>query len=244
MTSEQLFEQLQQYNPGQAPSLIEKTIKDAYAGPVGQLIERGNQLRQEAYPAFFKAFEGIGTGAADMSPAAALAAAMGQSELAMSPYRNNMDLRNYYNTSINDMVGKGLQSYEAGYNSLRDLYQMAEDKRRFQEQMNEARAARASRGGGGAGSAGFGGFDLSTKLQEIEARGDINQATKNAMKNAVMKAAQSIPRGQTQGATSTSAPRSGGLMGGLVDSLYGGLYGRRPFGGGWRKTVQRASNFY
>lgn len=240
MTSEQLFEQLQQYNPGQAPSLIEKTIKDAYAGPVNQLIERGNQLRQEAYPAFFKAFDGIGTGAADMSPSAALASAMGQSELAMSPYRNNMDIRNYYGTSINDMVGKGIQSYEAGYNSLRDLYQMAEDKRRFQEQMA---ASRASRGGGGAGSAGFGGFDLTTKLQEIEARADINQATKAAMKNAVMKAAQSIPQGQQQGATTgTPASTNRGLMGGLYSGLFG--RGRPDSSGGWRKTVNRANNFY
>lgn len=236
-TAEQLFEQLQQYNPGQAPSLIEKSIKDAYAGPMGQLVERGNQLRQEAYPAFFRAFEGIGTRASDMSPAAALAAAMGQSELAMSPLRNNMDIRNYYGTSINDMVGKALRGYEAGYNSLKDMYQMAEDKRRFQEQMAAARAAR----GGGVGSAGFGGFDLTTKLQEIEARSDINQATKAAMKNAVMKAAQSIPQGQVQG-TSTSSLAGRGLLGGL----YNGLFGRtRPdSSGGWRKTVNRANNFY
>lgn len=140
-SSQDYFNQLNQYaaDPN-APTTIENTIKKAYEGPVGQLINEGNQLRSAAYSGFFNAFNKIGTGAADLSPAAALSAAINQGELAMSPYRQNQGLRDYYGTSINDLVGKGLNAYQTGYGNLKDLYNMAFQREQAAQQLELERA--------------------------------------------------------------------------------------------------------
>ena len=86
MSSYTTLKKLQKYAGYNAPSKIEQIIKKAYEGPVSQLITEGQRLREQAYPAFFQAFTNIGTSAADLSPSAALSAAIAESERAMSPY--------------------------------------------------------------------------------------------------------------------------------------------------------------
>jgi len=138
-SSKELLSQIQQYNMGGAPVAIESAIKDAYSAPVKALIQEGNTLRGEAYPAFFNAFDTMGTGAADMSPSASLGAAIGQGERAMSKYRTNLGLRDYYGTMINDLSGKAMQGYQMGYNQLKDLYNIQNAR----ERAARAAAARA-----------------------------------------------------------------------------------------------------
>jgi len=129
-----------------APIQIERAIKQAYKGPVKTLIKEGQSLREKAYPAFFGEFANIGTGAGDMSPAAALQAAMTGGERAMSPYRTNLGLRDYYDTLVNDLVGKGLQAYQMGYGGLKDLYSME-----FSREQAARAATRARSGSSGGG---------------------------------------------------------------------------------------------
>lgn len=147
--ADELFSQLQGYAQGASdvPAQIESTIKKAYQPQIQSLIEEGQVKRAKAYPAMFQELSQIGTGAADLSPEAALASALGGAERAMSGYRTNLGLRDYYGTQINDLVGKGLQGYQMGYGTLKDMYDMAEDRRRFDAQM----AARGGSGGGGGG---------------------------------------------------------------------------------------------
>ena len=137
-----------------APIEIEKAIKKAYEGPVKQLIEEGNAIRPEAYSSFFNAFGDMGTGAADMSPAARLGSAIQTGERGMSRLRNNTDIRNYYGTLINDLVGKGLSAYQMGGNSLKDLYQMQMSQDQFEWQKQEAEKQRAAAARARAGSGG------------------------------------------------------------------------------------------
>lgn len=150
-TSQELLNQMQQYSSGNIPGEIETAIKKAYEPTVSSLINEGNALRPKAYTGFFDAAQKYGTGAGDMSPAARLSAMIGQGELAMQPYRNNMDIRNYYGTSINDMVNKGLQAYQTGYGNLKDMYgavfqreQADRDEAFRQQQLAEQRSARAA----------------------------------------------------------------------------------------------------
>lgn len=145
--SAQVLKQVQQYagTAGKAPTQITNAVKRAYEGPVRTLVEEGQQLRERAYPAFFNAFDSIGTGAGDMSPSAALGAAVGGAERAMSPYRTNVGMRDYYGTMINDIAGKALQGFQMGQDATSSLYD-----RLFQRE-EAARAARA-RGGMGGGS--------------------------------------------------------------------------------------------
>jgi len=139
-SSKELLSQMQQYNMGGAPVAIESAIKDAYAPAVKSLINEGNQLRETAYPSFFNAFDSMGTGAADMSPAAALGAAIGQGERDMSAYRTNLGLRDYYGTIINDLSGKAMQGYQLGYNQLKDLYGIQNSREQATRAMAAARA--------------------------------------------------------------------------------------------------------
>jgi hypothetical protein len=92
----------------------------------------------------------------------------------MDRYRNNLGLRDYYDATINDLVGKGTQAYQTKLGALQNLYgiqedtrrygesqafereKFNEDTRRFNEQMafNQAQARRSGSGGS------FGGFSF------------------------------------------------------------------------------------
>lgn len=126
-SSSQILEQIsKQYgNPSDASNIIESTIRDAYAPSVKNLIQEGNTLRGEYYPAFFNEAQKLGTTAADMSPAARLAAMQQAGESAGQLYRTNLGLRDYYKTDINSMIDRAMQMYNAGYGSLKDMYSMA-----------------------------------------------------------------------------------------------------------------------
>ena len=223
-SSQEYLDQIGAYNPGDAPNMIEQTIKDAYSGPVKQLIRRGGKLRESAYPAFFNAFGGIGTGAGDMSPAAALGAAMEQGESAMSPYRNNLAIRDYYGTLVNDMVGKGMQSYQMGYNSLRDMYGL-----QYQREQDAARAAAAARARSGYGSGG-GGFDWGAFMNSLR-RGEKPQdpigmgqaGVEGGLANIIGDYSPGYNAGQIVG---SGVPVTMGAAQGGLGAMLGGGYGQ------------------
>jgi len=150
-SSQDILNQLnQQYGqPGDAANLIESTIKDAYAPSVKNLIQEGNTLRGQYYPAFFNEAQRLGTGAGDMSPAARLAAMQGAGENMGQLYRTNLGLRDYYNTDINNLVGRAQNQYQVGYGALKDQYTMALQG----EQQRAAAAAQAAAQGAAAKAA-------------------------------------------------------------------------------------------
>lgn len=127
MTSEEYLNQLQsQYNnAGDAGRIIEEKIKGAYSPTIQQLVQQGNTLEGEYYNALPQAFANAGRGARSIGPAGALANAVANSTISRSTLDVNRALRNLYGTNINDLIGKGLQSWQMGYSTLSDLYNRA-----------------------------------------------------------------------------------------------------------------------
>lgn len=141
--SQDIRRQMQAYTGNNVPAMIEQGVKQQYEGPMKQLISEGQRAREAYYPEFFNAAERYGTGAGNMSPAARLRAMVADSERLGGRYRNNLDLRNYYGTSINDAVNRAMQGYQMGYQSLRDQWQQAFQDEQAQERNRLARASQA-----------------------------------------------------------------------------------------------------
>lgn len=147
---------------------IEKTIKDAYRGPMQQLIGAVSDSRRKVAPSFFKTLDNIGTGAGDMSPAAALSTALNASGRSQRNYDVMRGLQDYYDANVNDIISKGIGAYQNKYNMLSGLYGMGvqdrafnEDKRRYDQEwdyktMMDSLARSGGGGGGGYGGGGYG----------------------------------------------------------------------------------------
>ena len=217
MAAKNTLQQLRRYakSAGSAATQIERAIKRAYEGPVGTLIREGQTLREQAYPAFFGAFERLGTGAGDLSPAAALAAAMSEGERAMTPYRVNLGLRDYYDTLINDLVAKGLQGFQMGYGALKDLYYAEFSREQFEWQKAEAARRRAAAAAAAAATRRRTNLigDLLKKLRRLRSTKTIQRYPVNY--------------GRTLGQIRTSVPSNVRLYSAPVTSRYG-------VGIGWR----------
>lgn len=189
-TSAQLQQKLSKYASGNIPGKIESAIKSAYEPTVKSLINEGQTLRQQAYPSFFQAFDTIGTGAGDLSPAGALSAAMSKGEATMSPYNVNRGLREYYGTTVNDLVGKGVQAYQMGYGNLKDMYGM--------QYQREQDARRGSGGGSGGG-----GIDLSSLFGLLNGGSGKPDKKRVALVNEIDKGLESLRGGDGKVAPQT-----------------------------------------
>lgn len=154
MASQDILNQIQQNygDPALANKQIESSLKAAYEPNMTQLLNEGNNLRAQYYPSMFNAAQQYGTGAADMSPSARLAAMTSQMSRAGDLYNTNLGLRDYYKTSINDMLQKALTGYNQNYSNLKDLYSMQFQKEQADIQNQLARDQLNKSGGSGAGS--------------------------------------------------------------------------------------------
>lgn len=186
-----------------APIKLEQLVKDAYRGPVEQLIKEGETARPKAYSQFFNAFGDMGTGAADLSPAAALGEAINQGQTAMTGLNTNRSLREYYNTMINDLVGKAMQGFQMGMSGTKSLW----DAEMAREEAAKNRAA-MSRGGGG-GSTPFMPFNLEEYLGSLDPRaaGGLNFGG-----SAMIAAKNLIPKMAGQGGIGGLASRMASLI--------------------------------
>lgn len=167
-SSQEILDQLlnNYQNPGAINNQIEQSIKDAYSPGIKSLIDEGNTLRAPAQTAYFDEFAKAGHTAGDASAASLLSGALTSANNAYSPYATNLGLRDYYNTNVNNMVGKAQGLFSSGLGALKDqysmLYQREQDARAealAQEQLKlqkeAARRAAAASSGSGSKWTGF-----------------------------------------------------------------------------------------
>lgn len=211
-TSQQIMQEMTPYTSTDLPEQINKQVKAAYEGPLNTLLQEGQQAREAYYPSFFNAAQQYGTGAGDMSPAARLSAMLGDSERLGSSYRSNLGIRDYYGTTINDLVNRAMQGVQMGYNTLKDQYQMAFQNEQAEEARRQAAAARASQSSN---------FDWLKNLLTSTGGGTVNTP---ATTGASLAARMGLRGGAAGGSTS-------GLQRGLTAMLpvNQGMKGSLPF---------------
>lgn len=161
-TSQELMGQIQ--SMGQMPN-YQQEIAKAYEAPVLRpLVEERAGLESQYLPALFEPLAKMGTGAADMSPAAKLAAIGGSLGRLGSRIGANQSIQGYYGTQMDNMSGQMSQDWQNQLGLLQWQYQ----QQAAQEEAARARAAAARAaaqqmdylqgvGGGGGGTGGGGG---------------------------------------------------------------------------------------
>lgn len=143
----------------QGPSDVEGMIRDQITNAYGNLEPQIRDVRHyetSQLPTFYNQFVGgygMGTGAADLSPAQRMAMAgeaVGRQATLGRTARDILDVRR---ASLEDLVGKAQANYDRGYQGAQNAYnrwwqeqQAAEDKRRFEQQMALQRASLGGRG--------------------------------------------------------------------------------------------------
>lgn len=160
MNSQDYLNQIQ--SMGTMPNYQEQFTK-AYETPVLKpLVDERAQLESQYLPSLFQPFANMGTGAADMSPAAKLALVGGSIGRLGGLIGANNSIQNYYGGQINDLANRAGQDWQGRQQNLQFLY----NAKAQEEQANRAA------GGGGLG-------DILSLLQESEdntpAIGNISQ---------------------------------------------------------------------
>lgn len=210
-TSAQVIQSIQKM--GQMPDYKTQVTKKYDSTVLRPLVDEAANLEQGFLPAVFDPFTRMGTGAADMSPAAklsGLASSVGRWNSRMGA---NNAMQNYYGAQIDNIVGSLNDAWKT---KLANKWQMAN----FLAQQEQAAAARAAaqqnqidwskyfnRGGGGGGG---NTVDTNPNVYDIDAMGNrIQSGLSNIANNpALQKVLPSLKLG-------------GGLAAGMIPAFRG-----------------------
>lgn len=135
---------------GQAPD-FKSQIAAAYQNPVIKpLTQEAGNLESQYLPTIFNTFASMGTGAADMSPAAKLAMVGGALGRLGGNITANNDVQNYYGNQVNQLAQTAAQNWQNQQQQWKDMYNMAFQKEQAdranqlaQQQLAASRAAAA-----------------------------------------------------------------------------------------------------
>lgn len=113
------------YDPTNVSNTIENGIRDSYKGTIENLMRDASDQMGRAYGTMAGSFAEMGgPNARSMSPAARMARAIHNANEGMRGLDVNRGLRDFYRTSINDSIGKGIQTWQMGRQGLLDQYNM------------------------------------------------------------------------------------------------------------------------
>lgn len=119
-TSQQIMQQIQQ--TGEMPN-FQQEIAKAYDAPVLRpLVNEAASLESQYLPAMFEPFAQMGTGAADMSPAAKLAMMGGSLGRLSGRIGANNSIQNFYGAQIGDLANQMTGSWKDRQQNLWNMY--------------------------------------------------------------------------------------------------------------------------
>lgn len=122
-----------------------KDLAKLYDNPVLKpLTNEAAQLSGQYLTSIFDPFTKMGAGAADMSPAAKLAAIGGSVGRLGGKIQANNSIQNFYGAQIDNLANTQAQKWQARQQQLKDLYQMA-FQREEAERAERARQASMAR---------------------------------------------------------------------------------------------------
>jgi len=142
MTSADYMQQIQDMTSNGMPD-FKQAVAQAYDAPVLRpLVQESSNLEGQYLPSLFDPFTKMGTGAADLSPAAKLSA-LGQSMGRLqSRIGANQGLQNFFGGQMSDIAGNMTNQYQMKLGSLKDLANMAFQREQAAQQASQAASAR------------------------------------------------------------------------------------------------------
>lgn len=227
-------QQLRAYESDVAPeATIRKTITDAYKGLEPELRSI-HKYETEQLPTFYDAFSGygMGTGAADMSPQARLAAASRQAAEQSALARTSSDIFDTRRARMEDLIGQafrqwqhGHQGAQAGYNRWWQQQQAEEDRRRWEAEMALARQRAARDQYAYVPPPGYGestSFDVDEIMNNLNIARNLNRAqeiTSRPPTSIASSGDRMAQAGDWLGGQLRKLPQSG--FGGIVRNVFG-----------------------